>query len=278
MVTARDIITAALQDAGVTGVGQTPSGEDMNDALFRLNNMLGQWNRQRWLVFHTVDVTCISNGNISYTVGLGGNFNIARPDRLETGCFVRQLNGIATTSGSDFNNDFSQDFGPLVPASGNFIDYPLALIEAQEDYNKIALKSLSTWPSCVFYDAAMTMGTPIGGNPSGTQYPYGNARFYPVPAAGQFEIHLLVKDVLQTISNLSADILMPPEYVEALQYNLAQRLCLKYQLPLPPELAGFALAALETIRGANFKIPMLQLPARLIGQGDHYNIYSDQSY
>ena len=48
--TVGDLITLALKDSGVLGAGQTALAEDMNDALSRLNMMLGQWNRRRWLI------------------------------------------------------------------------------------------------------------------------------------------------------------------------------------------------------------------------------------
>ncbi|UIY28698.1 hypothetical protein LZK73_18380 [Neorhizobium galegae] len=43
MTTARALITLAMKDAGVLGVGQTPLSEDMNDGLTNLNAMVAQW-------------------------------------------------------------------------------------------------------------------------------------------------------------------------------------------------------------------------------------------
>ena len=80
-----DLIRLALRDSGVNGVGQTPNAEDNNDAFTHLNMMLAQWNRKRWLIYHTIDVSLVSTGALSYSVGAGGDFNTPRPDRVEGG-------------------------------------------------------------------------------------------------------------------------------------------------------------------------------------------------
>lgn len=245
MTTARDIIASALEDVGIVGVGQTPLAEDMNYGLVRLNRMIGQFNERRWLVFHLVDAVAQTTGNASYTVGPGGVFNVAsgRPDKLEDGCFFRQF----------------------VTGAGNSsypVDYPLTLLEAREDYNRIALKNMASWPSFIYYDAAM---------------PLGNLYINPVPTAGQFEIHILIKDALATLANLSTVLATPPAYEEAFEYNLALRFCAKYQIEATREIAGLARAALSTIRSANTQIPLQELPAALTGSGRRYNIYSDRS-
>jgi len=83
--------------------------------------MIAQWARKRWLMWHLIDVAKVSTGAQSYTVGVGGDFNTPRPDRLEA-AFFRQI----------------------VPSQPNLIDYPLEIIEARETYNNIALKTLSS--------------------------------------------------------------------------------------------------------------------------------------
>ena len=254
MTTARDLITAALEDVGVIGVGQTPLAEDINGGLVRLNRMIAQWQRKRWLIYHLLDVHFVSTGAQSYTVGPGGNFNIPRPDRLENGNFFRQNFG-----GSDFNHDYNHDFGG---SSVRAIDYPLTLIEARESYNLIAMKRLSSWPEYIWYDPA---------NPLGIVY------IYPVPLAGQFELHLAVKDTLQSFVNLTTAVTLPPEYEEALEYNLAVRFAVKYQIELDGNLGSLAQSALDTIRAANTQVPFMQVPPEVTPQPlVGYNVYSDR--
>lgn len=90
MTTPLDIINQAMLEAGVIGVGQTALAEDTNDAFTRLNWMMAQWARKRWLIWQLVTLSKISTGAQSYTVGPGGDFDIAqRPDKLES-AFLRQ--------------------------------------------------------------------------------------------------------------------------------------------------------------------------------------------
>ena len=289
-VTARDIIVRALEDVGVIGVGQTPLAADVNFGLSRLNSMIGQFNRRRWLVFHTVDIAAPTTGLNVYSVGQGQQFNIPRPDKLEDGCYFRQYfsgapgssnsNFPFTTGSGDFNSDFGQDFsgGAQVLISqppGYAVDYPLALLQSREDWNRIPLKNLSSWPAFIFYDPASTLYSPIGG---GAPVPTGFLYINPIPLAGQFEIHILVKDVLATLANLSTVLATPPEYEEAFEYNLAIRFAAKYQIDCPKEVLGLAQAALATIRSANTQVPLLDLPVGLTSNGVRYNVFSDRSF
>lgn len=233
-MTPRDIIILALKQAGVLGQGQTPSAEDTNDAFKLLNMMMGQWNRKRWLIYRLQDVAFVSTGAASYTVGLGGNFNTARADRIQA-AFVRLLNGPTP------------------------VDAPLAVITSREDYNRIAIKAQTGFPQAVFYDPT---------------FPLGTLYTWPVALSGIYEIHLTLKIELAQFANLSEDIALPPEYQEALFYNLAGRLRPAYQLPPDPTVSALAKAALNTIRNANGAIPTMQMPRELVG-GWGYNVYSD---
>ena len=237
MTTPLDIITRALKKSGVLGVGQTPQPEDTNDAFDDMNDMIAAWNLRRWIVYNLVDTALTSTGAQTYSVGPNQSFNIPRPDRLE-GAFVRQYVGAQGT------------------------DYPLKLIEAHEDYNRITLKSLSTMPSHVFYDS---------GYPNGTLY------FYPVPTASIYELHTLTKNVISKFTSLTQAINLPPEYNDALLYNLAVRLRISYQLGPDMDVSRLAKASLNTIKNANTQMPRLRMPPSLGGRGARYSIYSDRS-
>lgn len=294
MSTVRDIIVRSLEDVGVIGVGQTPLSEDVNYGLSRFNAMIGQFNRRRWFIWHTVDVACQTTGLNIYTVGLNGNFSIPRPDQLEDGCYFRQYftgapgstNSNRPFTGGDFNSDFNADFGGnqtvIVSQPGGYaVDYPLILLQSREDWNRIALKSMPSWPAYVFYDAANTQviapNTITQLTPQGVPYPTGFLYINPVPYAGQFEIHILVKDVLSTYANLTTLLSSPPEYEEFFEFQLAIRFCVKYQIDASRELLGLARASAATIRSANTQVPSLGLPVGLTAQGARYNIYSDRS-
>lgn len=70
-----DLCTAALQESGRLGIGQTAQAEDMNKAWSRCQWMLQGWERKRWLVYHLVTYSFTANGEQSFTVGPGGQVN-----------------------------------------------------------------------------------------------------------------------------------------------------------------------------------------------------------
>lgn len=70
-----DLCTAALQECGALGTGQTATAEDMNKAWARGQWMLQEWQQKRWLVYHLVTYSIVSTGAVSYTFGPGGQIN-----------------------------------------------------------------------------------------------------------------------------------------------------------------------------------------------------------
>lgn len=228
IATAGDLIGLALRTSGVLGQGQSAGAEDNSDALAFMNMMVAQWQRRRWLVWDLADTACTSTGALSYQVGSGFSFNVARPDKIDS-AFARQL----PATGS----------GPL--------DYPLGIIESREDYNRIALKSLTSWPAGVFYDS---------------QFQVGVLYFWPIPQAGAFELHIATKAQLPRYSVLTDALNLPPEYTEALLYALAVRLTMNYGMPTRPDHVAAMKAALNTIRVANAQISTMGMPGGLAGQ------------
>ena len=236
-MTPSDLITQALKAAGVIGVGQLAAAEDMNDCLFQLNLMMGEWSAQRLMVYHLVDTAYTSTGAVSYTVGLGGNFNVTRPTKLEA-AFFRQI----------------------IPSQPNLLDFPLTVFDAREDYNRIRAKTLGSWPSIAFYDAA---------------YPMASLYVWPVPAANNYEIHITTKELLPQVT-LAQTINLPPEYQSALFWNLADRIRPLYQLPEDRKVSQKARGALATLRQGNTQLPHAEMPGELTRDSNAYNVYSDQ--
>lgn len=230
------LLNLALLDSGVIGQGQTASAADINNAFTRYGMMISQWAQKRWLVYALQDVSFTSTGAVSYTIGTGQNFDTPRPDRLEDGCFMRQQTG-----------------GPQP------VDYIMRLCQSHEEYNRIRIKSMGTFPSLVFYDSA---------------YPVGNVYFWPVPQSG-YQLHVLVKTPIANAVTLADTILLPDEYQEAIFYNMICRLRAAYRLPADPVFVGLARSALETVRASNTQMPTLRIPRAAQGRGGLYNIFSD---
>lgn len=240
MSTVGDLISLSLRDSGIVGDGQTPTAQNSNDALTRLNRMVAQWNRKRWIVYDLTTIGIPSTGAESYSVGPGGDFNTPRPDRLEDGCFLRQTN----------------------TGNAQQVDYPLDLLGAKEDYNRIRLKSMGTWPSVVFYDSNWPMGT---------------VYFWPVPQVSTYGLYILVKNQISQFTGLTQVINLPPEYEAALDYNLQVRLRIAFRLPPDPEIIALAKEALNVIRLSNTQVARMRMPAAVVNRQRGYNVYSDDN-
>lgn len=242
---AGDLIAQALVEAGVVGVGQSPTAEDTQQSWARLQWMLQGWASKRWLVYHLVTKVVTSTGAVSYTVGPGGDFDTGaatlRPDKIESG-FLRQLAS-----------------GGALP-----IDYDLGLIQSMEGYNLIALKTLQSFSSAIFYDPA---------------YPLGKLYPWPVPNPTVYAIGITIKEQLPVkFPTLATVFTLPFQYFEAILYNLAIRLRSMRQIATQPgdALPGLAKDGLGVLRTGNTAIAELQ--TNVGTQSGGYNIFSDRAY
>lgn len=239
-----DLCQAAMKECGAIGVGQTALADDINDAWARAQFMLMQWERKRWLVYHLKRYSIISTGQISYTIGPGGELdtgpNTTRPNRIAS-AFVRQM------------------YGQINP-----VDYQLQILQSMEDYNWITLKSLHAGPGeAVFLD---------------TDWPLGHVYVWPIPQAHIYEIHITVYETLPYRYAVPATPFeLPYEYYGAILYNLAVRLRPKYRLGTYPgdHLPGMARDSLAVLRAGQTQIAKLRMPNTLRRRG-LYNIFSDR--
>lgn len=243
-----DLCTAACKESGGIGVGQTPVADDINDAWARVQWMLQQWERKRWLVYHLVTLTKTSTGAASYTVGPGGDFDTGavgasvRPAKLEWAQLIQPVQNQA-----------------------NPVHYNLRILQAAEDYAKIALPSMVSFPSCCFLD---------------TGWPLATLKLYPVAQANIYDISIgILEQLPPKFGTLATRLNLPYEYYAAILYNLALAMRNRWQIPTYPgdPLLGLAKNSLNTIRGANTQIAQLSMPKQLTRPGI-YNVYSDQNY
>lgn len=253
--TVADLCEAALRECGAFGQGQTPTKMDLNKAWARLQWMLQQWERKRWLVYHLVNLAKVSTGAVSYTVGPNGDFDTGagsvRPAKLES-AFVRQLQqpGVGSSGSTEPNN----------------VDYTLEILQSREDYDKITLKTLQAGPGeAVFLDSA---------------WPFASLYVWPVPQATIYEIHISIREQLPVaFATANSSFVLPFEYYAAILYNLALRLRIPYQISSYPGdmLPGMAKDSLNVLRGPNTQIAKLRMPATIRRRG-LYNIFSDRPY
>lgn len=119
-------------------------------------------------------------------------------------------------------------------ATTNNVDRPLKLIDDAR-YRILSLKQLSGTVEYLWY------------NPD---YPLGVLYFYPL-ASGTVKLDSLKPLVEPT--NVSTDtVQFPPEYDEAIKFNLAIRLAPEYGRSVPPEVVAIAKEAFDAIILRNF--------------------------
>jgi hypothetical protein len=249
--TCEQAIFLALRMAGrITDEQSVADGsKDVNDAFSLLVMMLAQWQRKRWLVWNEQEISLVSTGANFYTIGPHQDFNVARPDKIHA-AWVRLGPGFGD-DGAVLAEDLPFPLGAQPTTTPNLVDISLAIIEAKEDWSKIAIKDLKSIPSAVFYDSS---------------FPVGRVYFWPVPPAATYEMHLVVKASLPEYSAVTDLMGLPPEYVDALVNNLACRIIVASGGQISPFLLGQAKASLETIKMANSQIPLLSMPAALVGR------------
>ena len=242
--TCQALLTNALMDGGIVGIDEAVEQPILNRAFTQANWLLAQWARKRWLVYRIQDYSFVSSGALTYPVGaIGANvvgINISpRPDRLEY-AFLRFLN---SPPGNNLN-----------------VDIPLNIIQSHEDYSRITVKNIGTLPWRIFYDP---------------EWPVGVLRPWPIPQASIYEIHCGFKVVLPRFTSLQQPINFPPEYEAALNWTLARRLRVSYQMPADPTIDSLARDALNTIRIANTAVGTLRMPMFLRGRNRAYDYRGD---
>jgi hypothetical protein len=244
------IIGMAQRASGILGVGQTALPQDQADAQALLTLMLMQWRQARWLVFRLDNVMFpVPPGIPTYTVGpetppgfttppappavvTHGNY---RPANVQS-CYLRQAVG----SGP---NSFP-------------IDFPMQVLESRQQFDQLALKSLTSWPSLIYYDPTV---------------PYGTLYIWPIPMQPLFSLYIGFQQAIDMASeealSIDFDTLLPAETQLAIMYNLALILITNYGLPVNQGVAAAARASLNTLRKVNFALQPLRMPSALRGRG-----------
>lgn len=83
MSTARDLINGSLRLLGVLANGETAQAQEMTDGFLALNEMIDSWSTESLMVFaETRESFLFVGGQQTYTMGVGGNFNTSRPQKI----------------------------------------------------------------------------------------------------------------------------------------------------------------------------------------------------
>jgi len=311
MTTPLDIITRSLKDIGALAAGEVPTADEAQDAFDLLNDLLEQWSNENMMTFYKSEIVFpVVQNQIQYTIGsmgqVGSSFtgsiagtvltvtaNSVTRGAITIGQTITgtgisagtKITGFVTGAGGNVNEggtytvNKSQTVAsttitgyyerPLTiesafvrvntnsngsPIANGGLDYPVAIF-ALETYEMIGLKSLNgPWPKGLYYQPSEQLGT---------------IYLWPNPAQG--EMHCFSYTQFQRYPNLYVEIDLPPGYLNAVRWNLAERLMPMFgktnQL-LMAKIEAFAAQAKATVKRTNMRPPqMARYPdALLVGK------------
>lgn len=147
-------------------------------------------------------------------------------------------------SGGDFNTTrpVSVNLAYVRDTSGN--DIPVEVL-GFADYASIISKQVqSTIPLAVYYNSSV---------------PLGSLSFWPIPTNTTYRFVLWSWKVLSSFTNLTDNIVFPPGYEDAIEVNLAVRICIAYNRDVPVELQKWANQSKGQIKRINLDPPTLIL-------------------
>lgn len=133
--TALDVITGAMRKTGQYTPGEAISAADANDALDVLNALFDSMSLEdKSTFFRNENIVTLTPGQLSYTVGVGGQINIQRPLRIA--------------------NAYSR-----ITTSNSFVDFRCEIVD-EDQYASIGLKSQpGPWAKWLYYNAQFPLAT-----------------------------------------------------------------------------------------------------------------------
>jgi len=196
-----------------------------NYHLSRLNSMIDSWSNERLMVFVlSGQLFPLTASQGSYTIGLNGVFNTARPTKIVDTCYIRDTDGI---------------------------DTPLEIIDSPT-YNRIANKTTDgTYPHYIHY------------NPEYTATSTATIFFYPEPQAGLSTVISMISPLI-SFSTMSATLMMPPGYQQAIETNYAVMSAFGLT-EISPLLIDAARKSKAAIKSTNLPAPISRLDYAVAG-------------
>lgn len=232
--TALTLITDTLLDMGVIANSAQPTAAQTQQALRKLNNMLESWAVEGLLVYgRTANIMPLVANQQVYTIGSGGNLNIAYPDTI-TGTYVRNTS---------------------LPTSQQ-LDYPVYRF-TDDEWAEVALKGMtSTFPNWgVWYN---------------TTYPLVSAYVLPVPTSGLYSLIIWTEDNFGTYT-ANTVLSLKAGYRKAITANLYLELAPSYSMQVDEQARQNATSSKLVIQRDNIQINELSPKMDSFNQYDIYN-------
>lgn len=218
--TALNLITDVLLDMGVIADQETPTAAQSTGALVKLKDLIESLNLDPQKVYGATQyILPFVTNQATYTIGIGGDLNIARPNNI-TSAFVR--------------NTFA------VPSQQQ--DIPITILTDQQ-WADIPVKGMTgSYPYAVWFNM---------------QNPLIVANVTPVPTANNYSLVFWEADALPVLT-LNTTLNLAPGYNRMLKYALFIELAPSYQIPVPDNVLTLAATSKMAIDRQNLQINQLE--------------------
>jgi hypothetical protein len=218
MPSANDFAASALKLLGVIDPTEDPSAEDGETAFDVLNRWIDGLGTQRHTIYFLQRTAhTLVSGTASYTIGINGTINIARP------LWIDHANLILDT-------------GAATPRES-----PIRVLQDDEYANWPQKTFQSSYAGAIWYDHNWSSGL-------GRIYPL------PIPNVGTTQLVIYTPTALTEFADQSTIYTFPPGYRRAIVYNLAMELSAHYPGATPPQtLPMLAETSLANIKKGNVR-------------------------
>lgn len=213
MATAAALIKTSLKKIGVIAHAETPSSAEQTDGLAELNRMIESWSNDGLLVF---------------------------AETREEFTLTPSTASYTIGSGGDVSTDRPQR-----------IHRALLQLQSTTPKQELPLKmcTLGEWSDILL--KTLESSIPIYCYVEGS-FPLETFHLWPVPSAAE-KVVLYSWKPLATFSTAATSASFPPGYEDAIVYNLAERLCSDYGIPVPFKVEQLAVETLAKIKRMNEK-------------------------
>ncbi len=242
-VTPRKIIEGAYKMLGVVGAGAHMAGELARDGFVVANDMLDGLATERLTIYsNATTVYPLTANQVSYSIGVGGDFNQARP------LWISEAGVIDDNTLAD-------------P-----VELPIRVLN-QQGWSMVPMKSLTdTLVRAIYYDKSWTNGL-------------GRIYVHPISSVNTVSLVLYTPTALTEFASLSTPYSFPPGYRRMLRALLAIELAPSQDVSVSPEIYKIATEAKAYIKRANMQFKVLGVDRALLSglRGRRYNISSDET-
>jgi len=282
---AQEIVKEALYNIGAIAIGETPTDDEIQAGLRKLNMMLKAWQAKGYGIWLNQQVTLIlQNDTISYSIGPSGDHCSATMYKTELAVAAAAADGTITVDSDDNISDgdiigVEQDdttidwdvvngapvadvvtltatMGGAAAVDNHVYNYtskcqrPLEIIEAHlrdADDQDTPLAIISEQEYQATNDKT-TEGTPnsIFYIPTLTN---GTLYVWPEPGDMKNRIIMTIKRPIMDFDAVTDDADFPPEWLEAVTTNLSLRLGPMFGIPISRDLKELAIVSLSDAEG-----------------------------